>query len=86
MPIYSYKGYQSVTGANCKGKIQADTERAARQRLRQKEKIIVASIKEETAESAKTKNKSLFSRRVSLAELAVMVRQFFRSSRGPCSS
>ncbi|SME95451.1 type II secretion system F family protein [Pseudobacteriovorax antillogorgiicola] len=82
MPIYSYKGYDAGTGANRKGKVDAESERAARQHLRQKQKIIVADIKEEGPASSSTKSSggsasfSLFTPRVSLAELSVMVRQF----------
>ena len=48
MPIYTYKGYDAVSGANRKGKIEADSPKSARSRLRLKEKIIVSDIKEET--------------------------------------
>jgi general secretion pathway protein F len=76
MPTYSYKGYDLVSGANRKGTIEADSERTARLKLKQKQKIVVAEIKEEVAKgSAKTK-RSIFSPRVSTKELAVMVRQF----------
>ena len=77
MPIFSYKGYDSQSGANRKGKIDADSERAAKQLLKQRHKIIVAEIKEETASSKKSGGtSSLFAPKVSLAELSVMVRQF----------
>jgi general secretion pathway protein F len=76
MPTYSYKGYDLVSGANRKGTIEADSERTARLKLKQKQKIVVAEIKEEAAKgSAKTK-RSIFTPRVSTKELAVMVRQF----------
>lgn len=80
MPLYAYKGYQAATGANVKGRIDADSERTARQILRQKNKIIVAEIKEETAKTAANANKkaafSFLEPKVALDELAVMVRQF----------
>jgi general secretion pathway protein F len=77
MPIYSYKGYEAATGANVKGRIDADSERTARQTLRQRQKIIVAEIKEEKASDNKGKSSlSLFNSRVSLDEMAVMIRQF----------
>ena len=75
MPIYSYKGYESKTGNNRKGKIEAESERAARLRLRQRDKIIVASIKEEVAKSGKDQI-SIFTPKVSISELSIMVRQF----------
>jgi general secretion pathway protein F len=80
MPIYAYKGYDALSGANRKGKIDAESERAARQTLRSKQKIIVAEIKEEGASASKGSSNEtsfrLFTPRVSLAEIAVMVRQF----------
>lgn len=79
MPMYSYKGYDAQTGSNRKGKIEAESERAARQSLRQKQKIIVSDIKEESAKAgnnSKSSSPGLFAPRVSLPELAVMVRQF----------
>ncbi|MBF0442590.1 MAG: type II secretion system F family protein, partial [Oligoflexales bacterium] len=75
MPIYSYKGYDSQSGAVLKGKIEADSERTARQKLKQKQKIVIASIKEEKTDVAKAK-RSFFAPKVSLNELSVMVRQF----------
>ncbi len=77
MPMYSYKGYQAATGTNVKGRIDADSERSARATLRQRQKIIVAEIKEEKGTSDKKGGGfSLTNRGVSLAELSVMVRQF----------
>ncbi len=82
MPIFSYKGYDAKSGANVKGKIDADSERTARQTLRQRNKIIVAEIKEEKASSSVTGQKkagfnlSFLEQGVSLDELSNMVRQF----------
>ena len=78
MPIYSYKGYDAATGANRKGKIDAESERSARQLLKQRHKIIVADLKEEaTAKKGGGGNTlTLLSRRVTTADLAIMVRQF----------
>ena len=80
MPIYSYKGYDAASGANRKGKIEAESERSARTRLKSKMKIIVAEIKEEaTTKSSKSNNavfSNIFGPKVSVKELAVMVRQF----------
>jgi general secretion pathway protein F len=75
MPIYSYKGYDAANGAGRQGKIEADSERAARQKLKQRQKIIVASIKEEVASTSKSQI-TLFQPSVQLKELSVMVRQF----------
>ena len=76
MPIYTYKGYDSATGATRKGKLEADSPKAARQRLRQRDKVIVSEIKEETSlEKVKTKNSSLTGK-VSIQDVAVMSRQF----------
>ncbi len=76
MPMYSYKGYDAASGANVKGRIDADSERSARATLRQRQKIIVAEIKEEKASTTKSSGLSLTQRGVSLDELSVMVRQF----------
>ena len=75
MPIYSYKGYDASSGASLQGKIEADTERSARQKLKARQKIIIASIKEEVASTAKPKF-TLFEPSVSIKELSIMVRQF----------
>lgn len=78
MPIYTYKGYDVATGANRKGKIEAESVKSARARLRQKEKIIVSDIKEEASLKGMTKKgqANLFSARVALSDLSVMTRQF----------
>ena len=79
MPIFIYKGYEASTGANRKGKVEAESERGARAKLK-KDKIIVASIKEEKSSASKKDSESfvgkLIGPRVSTKELAVMVRQF----------
>ena len=49
MPVFSYKGYNSKTGDSVKGKIEAENTRAARQKLKSSDGIIVADIKEEAA-------------------------------------
>ncbi|MGE0172164.1 MAG: type II secretion system F family protein [Oligoflexales bacterium] len=76
MPMFHYKGYDLVTGANRKGKVEADSERTARTKLKQKNKIIVAEIKEEQAKGSAKSKRSIFTPKVSTKELAVMVRQF----------
>lgn len=79
MPMYIYKGYQASTGANTKGKVEADSERGARAKLK-RDKIIVASIKEEKSSATKKETESVLGKllgpRVSTKELSVMVRQF----------
>ncbi len=79
MPIFTYKGYDAGSGAAKKGKIEADSIRAARQKLRASEGVLVSELKEEVVVSGEKKNQSMFAgltARVSLAELAVMTRQF----------
>lgn len=77
MPIFSYKGFDTASGARRKGRIEADSERTARQKLKKTMHIIVADIREEeAAKSASKRRRQLFAPRVSGKELAVMVRQF----------
>ncbi len=76
MPIYSYKGYDVATGANRKGKVEAENPKSARTRLKSKEKVIVSELKEETGVRKGKKGSSLFSKKVSLSELSIMTRQF----------
>jgi general secretion pathway protein F len=76
VPIYTYKGYDAASGAAKKGKVEADSPKTARARLRQKDKIIVSELKEEASlEKVKAKT-SFLSGRVKTAEIAVMSRQF----------
>ena len=76
MPIYVYKGYDSKTGAARKGKVEADSPKAARVKLRQREKIIVSEIKEEASlEKVRTTNR-IFDRKVKTLEISIMTRQF----------
>ncbi|MDD9950263.1 MAG: type II secretion system F family protein [Zetaproteobacteria bacterium] len=80
MPIFVYKGYDVATGAVKKGKIEAESARQARQRLKTKEKIIASDLKEEVTVTAKGQSSgglSLFqSQSVPLKEMAIMSRQF----------
>lgn len=76
MPIYSYKGYDLATGANRKGKVEAENPKAARSRLKAKEKVIVSELKEENSSRKGKKGPSLFSKKVSLSDLCIMTRQF----------
>ena len=80
MPIYLYKGYDLASGANRKGKIEAESLRSARQKLRSKEKIIASDIKEEVAIKKGNKQAGFFTslsaEKVSLQDLVIMTRQF----------
>ncbi len=79
MPIFIYKGYDAVTGDSRKGKIEAESSRAARQKLKTKEKIIASDIKEEVVGSSKNQRAAplfAFQGKVSVTELAIMTRQF----------
>lgn len=79
MPIYSYKGFDATSGANKKGRIEAETERAAKQKLKQVNRIIVAEINEDNKKSRSSAGSfsiSIGSPKVSTKELAIMVRQF----------
>jgi general secretion pathway protein F len=76
VPIYVYKGYDSKTGAARKGKVEADSTKAARVKLRQREKVIVSEIKEEASlEKVRTQNR-IFDRKVKSQEISIMTRQF----------
>ena len=84
MPVFNYKGYHGKTGDTVKGKIEAESARAARVKLKQSDGIIVASLKEEAAaaaaagkgESGKLFNLGFSTSKVSLSDLSVMTRQF----------
>lgn len=81
MPIFLYKGYDAATGAVKKGKIEAESPRQARQKLKSKDKIIASEIKEEVSVTAKgNQSSSLFAflqnQSVPLKEMAIMSRQF----------
>ena len=76
MAIYTYKGYDARTGASKKGKIEADSPKTARARLRQKDKIIVSEIREEVSLDKVRTRSSFFAQRVKPADVAIMTRQF----------
>lgn len=77
MPIFVYKGYDIKTGAQKKGKVEADSMKAARQVLRSKEKVIPAEIKEELAVgSAKSSGRLFAKKTVAMVDVAIMTRQF----------
>jgi general secretion pathway protein F len=76
VPIYTYKGYDTASGAAKKGKIEAESPKAARARLRQRDKVIVSELKEEASLDKVKAKQSFLSGRVSGAEVAIMTRQF----------
>lgn len=76
MPLYVYKGYDSKTGALRKGKVEADSPKSARVKIRQREKVIVSELKEEASlDRVKTKD-SLFNAKVKSQDISIMTRQF----------
>ena len=76
MAIYSYKGYDVKTGAVRKGKIEADSPKSARARLKQKEKIIVSELKEQASFEKGKAKQGILVRRVKPEDIAIMTRQF----------
>lgn len=70
-----YKGYDQATGSSRKGKIEAEGPKAARQKLKKNDKIIVSDLKEEVAISRGGKKGSA-SGTVKLLDLSIMTRQF----------
>lgn len=77
MPIYVYKGYDQKTGAVKKGRIEADSPKAARTKLKQRDKIIVSEIREEQSLDKVQNKRSIFAARsVKMQDMAIMARQF----------
>ena len=76
MPIYTYKGYDAKSGAAKKGKIEADSPKTARARLRQKDRIIVSELKEEASLEKVKAKATLLSGKVNAQDVAIMTRQF----------
>lgn len=76
MPVYKYKGYDSKTGAARKGSVEAESQKAARQKLKTRDKILVAELSEEVALDKIKKSRPLFGGGVSTADVAIMTRQF----------
>ncbi|MBP6218106.1 MAG: type II secretion system F family protein [Oligoflexales bacterium] len=77
MPIYLYKGYDTSSGAARKGKVEAESIKAARQKLKTKEKVIASELKEEVSlAKGQTKGFNFFQPKVKLADMAVMTKQF----------
>jgi general secretion pathway protein F len=76
VPIFVYKGYEAKSGAIKRGKVEAESIKAAKARLRQKDKVIVSEIKEEVALDKVRAKKSVFTKSVATKDIAVMTRQF----------
>lgn len=78
MPVYTYKGYDAVSGVAKKGKVEADSPKGARAKLRKNDRVIVSELKEQSTNSATghVKLPMFGSGRVSTSELAIMTRQF----------
>lgn len=78
MPLYSYKGVDSATGASRKGTIDAESPKAARQKLKQRSKIMVSEIKEQASldKMKDTKTKVFARTKVKMEDVSVMTRQF----------
>lgn len=76
MPVYRYKGYDASTGAAKKGTVEAESPKAARQRLKQREKVLVSEITEEVALDKMTKKRSFMGNKVNTQDIAIMTRQF----------
>ncbi len=77
MPVFTYKGYDVKTGEKRQGRIDADSKKTAKSRLRQRDKVIVVDINEETPASTKAKKPMLaLGTSVSVSDVAVMTRQF----------
>ncbi len=76
MPIYVYKGYDSVSGSPRKGTVDAESPKAARARLRTKEKVIVSELKEELSATKDKAGNVTIRGSVKLQDLAIMTRQF----------
>lgn len=76
MPVYRYKGYDSKTGASRKGSVEAESQKAARHKLKTRDKILVSEMSEEVALDKIKKSKPLFGTGVNSSDLAIMTRQF----------
>ena len=76
MPVYRYKGYDAKTGAAKKGAVEAESQKAARQKLKTRDKILVSELSEEVALDKIKKSKPLFGGGVPTADVAIMTRQF----------
>ncbi len=73
MPIFEYKGLNQ-TGRNVRGTIDAENNRAARQRLK-RDGIFVVDLKDKTKTAAKSKRATTSGKKVGVTDLAMMTRQ-----------
>jgi general secretion pathway protein F len=76
MPVYRYKGYDAKTGAARKGTIEAESQKAARAKLKNRDKILASELAEEVAIDRLKKSKPLFGGGVKTTDVAIMTRQF----------
>ncbi len=76
MPVYRYKGYDAATGAARKGTIDAESQKAARAKLKSRDKILVSEMTEEVAIDRLKRSKPLFGSGVNTTDVAIMTRQF----------
>ncbi|MBM7071108.1 type II secretion system inner membrane protein GspF [Shewanella sp. 202IG2-18] len=74
MAAFEYKALEIGTGKQTKGVIEADTARHARSQLREM-RLTPISIEPVTEKEAKQSSFSLFQKRISVAELALITRQ-----------
>lgn len=73
MPIFEYKGLNQ-SGSNVRGTIDAENNRAARQRLK-RDGIFVVDLKDKTKTAAKSKRATTSAKTVNVTDLAMMTRQ-----------
>jgi general secretion pathway protein F len=80
MPVYRYKGFDAASGAVRKGTIEAESQKAARTKLKTRDKILVSEMTEQVSVD-KLKGKSSFlttltGGSVKTMDVAIMTRQF----------
>ncbi len=80
MPVYRYKGFDSTSGAARKGTIEAESTKAARSKLKTRDKIVATEVTEQVSvEKLKGKASflsSLTGGGVKAMDVAIMTRQF----------
>lgn len=76
MPLYTYKGIDIASGSTKKGKIEAESAKAARQKLKARYKVLVSDLQEQAPLKTSKKSASIFGSKVSPNDIAVMTRQF----------
>ncbi len=76
MPVYRYKGFDAKTGAARKGTVEAESQKAARAKVKTKDKILVSEMSEEVAMDRLKKSKPMFGGGVKTTDVAIMTRQF----------